>query len=92
MSTESDDARLVRIETALIGIDRQGGLVADMKNLTQTVTGNAKAAAESRALIHGRIDRVDRKATRAAWWSKLPTVTLVALGAIAGVWKAFLDH
>ena len=92
MATESDDARLVRIETALIGMDRKGGLVADVKALALTVADNAQAAAESRAFIHGRIDRVDRKATRAAIWSKLPTFTLVALGGLAGVWKAFLDR
>ncbi len=89
MPTESDDARLVRIETALIGIDRKGGLVADIKDLAGTVAENATAAAESRAFIHGRIDRVDRKATRATWWSKVPTALLAGLGAFAGAWKWF---
>ncbi len=89
---DSTEVVVARIETAIVGIDGQSGLVGDVKALTETVKNNASAAAESRALIHGRIDKVDRKATRAAWWSKLPTVTLVAMGALAGVWKAFLDH
>ena len=80
------------IKVALIGINGDGGLVGDVKALTETVADNAKDAAESRAFIHGRIDRVDRKATRAVWWSKVPTFTLVALGALGGVWKAFLDR
>ena len=93
MPTESDDARLVRIETALVGIPgtEARGLVGDVKALTDTVKDNATAAAESRKLIHRRIDAVDRKATRATWWSKLPTFVLVGMGAIGGAWKMLID-
>ena len=90
MATESDDARLVRIETALIGMDRKGGLVADVKALALTVESNAQAAAESRALIHGRIDRVDRKATRAVWWSKMPILFIALAGGFTGIWGKWL--
>ena len=77
---DSTEVIVARIETALVGIDGQSGLVGDVKALTKTV-----------AAQNTRIDAVDRKATRATWWSKLPTVVLVAVGGLAGVWKQWLE-
>ena len=93
MPTESDDARLVRIETALVGIPgtEARGLVGDVKALTDTVKDNATAAAESRKLIHRRIDAVDRKATRATWWSKLPSAVFIAAIGSGAIWKRWLE-
>ena len=85
------DVDVAEIKVALIGIVGSSGLVGDVKALTETVKDNATTAAESRALIHGRIDAVDRKATRATWWSKMPTVVLVAVGGLAGAWKQWLE-
>ena len=77
---DSTEVIVARIETALVGIDGQSGLVGDVKALTKTV-----------AAQNTRIDAVDRKATRATWWSKLPTVVLVAVGGLAGAWKQWLE-
>ena len=74
------DVDVAEIKVALIGIDGSSGLVGDVKALTKTV-----------AAQNTRIDAVDRKATRATWWSKLPTFVLVAVGGLAGAWKQWLE-
>ena len=88
----TQEERLAIIETALIGIDGEGGIVTDVKSIRADNVRDRREASEARRRFYERFDALvqdvkaaDRKADRAQTWSKATLGVPVALGAIAGL-------